>query len=214
MTAAARLGGGVALAIALAAGARADPGPPDGPPPPRETRLTTFGAGVLIGAGETGFAADAMRQATDRGFLMTARVVAGTRSRVGIEASYVGSRHDLHGFGAEPGARLVGRAVAGGLRLNLPLYDEVGGALVPFWFGGAGWLRLRVDPGAASGMAPRDDAVVLPLGAGLAYAYRGLLIDLRVLYRATLRDDLARDGDGRPVSLGSWAWEGTVGFEL
>ena len=90
----------------------------------------------------------------------------------------------------------------------------------PFLFAGAGWQHYDVvgEDFNTSSVADQDDIFQLPVGAGVAFKYQGLMLDARVTYRETWDNDLmtqpSADSDDGQVELNQWLGSARVGFEF
>jgi hypothetical protein len=159
---------------------RRGPGPPSG-----------YGAAVQLGGGVMNFSGSGARGVTDVGGSWDLRLAWGTRSILGLEGAYVGSAQQLTVGGLDPNAVLIGNGAEGDLRLNAPFVYN--GALVaPFGFGGLGWTRFDVvnDNFNESTVREKDHVMTVPVGGGLAAAYRGFIMDARFTYRFVYNNDL------------------------
>ena len=69
-----------------------------------------------------------------------------------------------------------------------------------------------------SSVSSRDDIFALPVGAGIAVKYRGLLLDARVTYRETWDNELVKqtnaDALDDDVELNQFMGSARVGFEF
>ena len=170
---------------------------------------------LLLGGGVTSSASADVRDVADAGFLWSLRLASSARRILGGEVHYTGSTQSLHAPGLDGDAKLLGTQLGFNLRFNLPL--PVGqGLIAPFGFGGAGWGRYDLYDADfnASRVGKSDSFAILPLGAGLALATRGWMLDARMTYRGTLDDDLVRSADGGRGSLATWSAEISLGTEL
>ncbi|HET6149210.1 MAG TPA: hypothetical protein VFH68_16855 [Polyangia bacterium] len=173
---------------------------------------SVLGAGVLLGGGVQDFSRGNIRDMTRTGGFWSARLVAGTREYVGLEAAYIGSAQSISSLGLDNDAVLMSNGAEGALRLNLPIVRGAG-LFEPFAFGGAGWSRFHVARTAVntSDVASNDDVLSIPYGAGMAFAYRGFMADARFTYRSTFYNDLLRTTGG---SLDTWSAGAQLGFEF
>jgi len=184
------------------------PGPVDtAPAAPVPSR---FGAGLLIGGGYEEFTSDNVQRITGGGGSWNARLVAGTRSFIGMEAAYVGSARGIDTLGLSSDAFLVGNGAEGALRLNVPIISGLT-LFEPFGFVGVGWSHYTVTNSNVntSSVNGSDDIMTVPYGGGLAFAYGAMMADARFTYRQTYYNDLMRTGGG---NLNSWGVSGQVGF--
>jgi hypothetical protein len=168
------------------------------------------GTEVALGGGVMNFMGSTAQNATEMGGSWNLRLTFGTRSVLGLEAAYIGSAHRLNVAGLDPDAALVGNGVEGALRLNIPLVTR-DGMVEPFALGGIGWSQFDVvnDDFNSSFVRERDRLMTVPLGAGLAMSYRGLMIDGRFTYRMAYRDDLFGGADMR-----NWIVSANLGSEF
>ena len=200
-----------------------EPAIPVGPGPfytgrPREvspiehTWVSRLGTGVLVGGGFEDFTNNNLRNMTGPGGAWTARVLAGTRQFVGLEAAYVGSARSIDALGLQNSAVLVGNGVEGNMRLNVPVVMRRAQLLEPFAYVGLGWSRYQVTNTntITSDLTRDDDVMALPVGGGLEYAIGRFMADARFTYRATYYNDLMRTGG----NLNSWGVGTQVGFSF
>lgn len=179
--------------------------PPPQPPPPmyapypigdeedrRDSTLERYGIGVALSGGVEGFTNETLRDATNDGGGWGVRVIVGTRSPVGLEASYIGSAQEIEALGLDTDALLVSNGVQGNLRVNLTDAN-----IQPFAFAGVAYrhYELAQEDFNTSDIQSADDVWELPLGAGIAWKYRGLIIDARGEYRLATDEDLMPDLD-------------------
>lgn len=175
--------------------------------------MSRTGLAVMVGGGYEDFTNDNLQGMTGGGGSWTARVVAGTRQFVGVEAAYVGAARSIDGFGLGNDANLMSNGVEGALRANVPVM--LGRSLLePFAFVGLGWQHYSLNNAGTlnlSAVNRTDDVMTLPYGAGLEFAYGMLIADARFTYRQTYLNDLMRVGGG---SLSTWGITGQVGVEF
>ncbi|MCK6551961.1 hypothetical protein L6R52_39385 [Myxococcota bacterium] len=183
-----------------------------------EPLLTRLGIGFAVGGGINNFTAGVMSDVADVGGAWTARVSVGTRSPIAIEAAYIGTANGIGALGLDDNAVLLGNGVEGTLRLNLTRT-----ALQPYVFGGAAWKRYNLvnEDFNTSSIVDSDNVVEVPLGAGIAYHFRGFLIDGRADFRPSFDEDIVTgtvsSNDGETSSdnnLNSWSGTIRVGFEF
>ena len=174
---------------------------------------SVVGTGILIGGGVQDFSRSNIRGMTDAGGFWSARLVAGTREYVGLEAAYVGSAQSITALGLSNDAVLVSNGVEGALRINIPIVSSGGGLVEPFAFGGVGWSRYHIARSATntSDLASNDDLLAIPYGAGIAFASHGFMADARFTYRSTFYNDLLSTTGG---ALDSWSAGAQLGFEF
>lgn len=175
--------------------------------------LSRHGFGMSIGAGVTGFVNDDTREATHPGGAWDVRVSGGTRLPVSFELAYVGSAQAIDAIGLDPDAILFGTGVEGVARLNLRA--EVAR---PYFVAGAGWTRYEVANAQSntSSVKGRDDVATLPIGAGIDVKFDPLVLDARVVVRATFDSEILPDSPTprNPTRLDSASLLVRVGFEF
>jgi hypothetical protein len=176
------------------------------------TWISRVGAGILVGGGFEDFTNNTMQNMTGTGGMWNARVLAGTRQFVGLEAAYVGSAHSVDALGLQSNAMLISNGVEGNLRLNVPVVMRHAQLLEPFGFAGVGWQHYQVTNTntVTSDLTRDDDIMALPLGGGLEYAVGRFMADARFTYRATYYNDLLRNGG----NLNSWGVGSQIGFSF
>jgi hypothetical protein len=191
--------------------------PPPGPYPGRapdaaHTWVGRLGAGMLLGGGFEDFTNTGLRNMTGGAGSWNARVLAGTRQFVGVEAAYVGAARGVDALGVQSNALLVSNGVEGAVRLNIPVVLQSRQLIEPFGFVGLGWQNYRVTNTTTntSSLASSDDVMSLPMGGGLEYAIGRFMADARFTYRSTYYNDLMRTGG----NLNNWGVSGQVGFSF
>jgi hypothetical protein len=161
-----------------------------------ENLLHPWGMSLSAGAGVNDFVGEDLRDMTTTGGAWDARFTFGTRQYVGFEAAYLGSVQEIDAIGMEENAVLVSNGIEGSVRIQVP----TGIGLYPYAFGGAAWKRydLANTDTNTSDVSESDDVLEIPAGIGVAYNYKGLLVDVRGAYRFAVEEDLvpAADGDG------------------
>jgi hypothetical protein len=169
-----------------------------------------IGGALLVGGGYEDFTNSTLNNMTSGGGSWNARVVAGTRQFVGLEAAYVGAARSIDALGLSNEATLISNGVEGNVRVNIPIMRSVS-MIEPFGFVGLGWSHYHVGntQTRTSDLATNDDVMTVPLGAGLEYSYKAFIADARFTYRPTYYNDLVRTGGG---SLNNWGVGGQVGF--
>ena len=188
----------------------------------RTSERERLGIGIAAGAGAGGFTGTDLRGTSNVGGDWDVRLTFGTRSPLAFEASYIGSAQSLSALGLEDSAMLVSNGAQGALRLNV----MAGLPVTPFLFGGAAWRRYDVTNSATniSDVSETDDVLELPVGAGLAGMFKGLMVDLRGELRYTTNADLVRTGNlDQPVigvsdnefgTMHRWGLNANVGYEF
>jgi hypothetical protein len=202
----------VALVIA-APGAQAQAAGERDPAAPAQ--VTPFGISASVGAGVTEFVVEDMQAVTDIGASWQARLVLGTRRLLALEIAYSGSAQSLDMVGLDDDSILVSTGLEADVRLNL---IETG-KWQPYAAAGLGWRRYAVANSDfnQSTMADDDRLLEVPFGAGLAFRYRGLVLDARALYRVAIGSDLVRAvaGEGpQETDLHRFGASIDVGWEL
>lgn len=186
------------------------PGAPEGVYPGANV-YSHVGVGLLVGGGFNDFTNGHLKSVTGDGGYWTARVVAGTREYVGMEAAYVGDARSINGLGLSNDSRLISNGLSGNLRVNIPIAR--GASLIePFGFVGVGWSHYTVTNNnvAVSDVTSADNVLTLPYGGGLEYAYRGFMADARFTYTQTYYNNLTQTVGG---NLNNWGVGGQIGFE-
>jgi hypothetical protein len=186
--------------------------PPPAPVPVYEpVKPFRIGAGVLLGGGYEDFTYSNVRSMTGAGGAWNARVIAGTRQYVGLEAAYVGAARSVETLGLSTNSNLVSNGFEGAFRVNVPVVQ--GRALIePFGFVGVGWQHYSLTNVTTntSDIRDSDDIMSLPYGGGLNFSYAMFMADARFTYRQTYDNDLVRTG-GR---LNTWGVGGQIGVEF
>lgn len=171
-----------------------------------------IGVGLLVGGGFQDFTNNNLRNVTGDGGYWTARIIAGTREYIGMEAAYDGSARGITGLGLNnSNSRLIANGLSGNLRLNIPIAQ--GESLIePFGFVGVGWAHYTVTNNnvAVSDLTSSDNILTLPFGGGLEYSYRGFIADARYTYQQTYFNNLTQTMGG---NLNTWGVGGQIGFE-
>jgi len=213
-----RLGRGAAFAFALgllglARVAHAQMAPTVSGRPGEEHIRSRIGVAIQGGGGITDFTGSGERSATNVGGSWDIRAVFGTRQIVAVEAAYVGSAHSLSTASVGVNnATLIGNGVEGDFRLNAPFLLQ--GTLVePFAFVGAGWSHYYFTNGYVVG-ANSDSVGTIPMGGGIALAYRGFLAEARFTYRSVYDDNQIVFRGGGSAGLDNWNVGGMIGFEF
>jgi hypothetical protein len=176
------------------------------------TWVGNLGAGVLVGGGFEDFTNSNLRSMTGGGGAWNARVLAGTRQFVGVEAAYVGAARGVDALGVQSNAVLVSNGVEGAVRLNVPVVLRSRQLLEPFGFVGLGWQRYQVTNTNTntSSLANNDDIMSMPVGGGLEYAIGRFMADARFTYRSTYYNDLMRFGG----NVNNWGVSTQVGVSF
>jgi hypothetical protein len=174
--------------------------------PGEEHLRSRIGISIQGGGGVTDFTGSAGRAATNLGGSWDIRAVFGTRQILAAEAAYVGNARSLSttSFAAN-NMDLIGNGVEGDFRLNAPLLVQ--GTLVePFAFVGAGWSHYYLtNIGNGLFSSTVDNVGTIPMGGGLAVAYRGFLAEARFTYRSVYDEDgIVARGNTGGLGLDSW----------
>jgi len=194
------------------------------PAPPRDPYyLRGFGFAVMAGGAYQDFTDSTMRSATQGGGGWDARFIAGTNSIIALEGAYVGSANQINGFTGNLGnisgntPVLVGNGLEGTARLNIPL--RAGYHLVePYGFAGIGYQHMTISNYNAnaqrlSSFTSSDEVMTVPVGGGIAYAYKQFIVDARAGWTATYYQNLLTNGSGNGT-LDHWNVGGQVGFRF
>jgi peptidoglycan-associated lipoprotein len=158
------------------------------PAPKSDKPPSVIGVQATVGGGVTGFFEQGARAFTSTGASYEARLAAGTRTHVALEAAYVGSAQNINALGLSTNALLLGNGAEGDLRINFTTR-----AIQPYIFGGAGWTRYQLQntPVATSSIQSKDDTLQVPVGVGLsARAGRSFLLDVRATERFVFDDQM------------------------
>lgn len=182
------------------------------PVAPEQSLMERYGIGVVLGGGVEGFTDHTMRNTTQTGGNWDVRAIFGTRQYLALEAAYIGSAQGIDALGLDNSAVLVGNGVEGALRLNFTK-DQL---IQPFIFAGAAWRRYDLQNASFNTSAVRgeDDVLEIPMGAGLAYHYRGLMFDARGEFRAATNEDLmpSLTNQGDAAKMHRWGANLNIGY--
>jgi hypothetical protein len=192
-------------------------------PPPPEPQYETapgyhytsvIGMALLVGGGFQDFTSGNAKALTAGGGSWDARIVAGTKSFVGLEAAYVGSANNVRNIlGNNVSSSLIGNGLEGALRLQVPIM--MGYSMVePFGFVGLGWTNYRVTNNriATSDFSTRSDNVMtVPLGGGVAYTYKMFTVDARASWTPTYYNNIIINNPGSSNNLNHWGIGGNLG---
>jgi hypothetical protein len=176
------------------------------------TWVGRLGTGLLVGGGYEDFTNNTLRNMTGAAGTWNARVLAGTRQYIGVEAAYVGSARGVEALGVQSNAVLMSNGLEGALRLNVPVVMRRAQLLEPFAFAGVGWSHYQVTNTNVntSDIASDDDVMSVPVGGGLEYAIGRFMADARFTYRSTYYNDLMRTGG----NLNNWGVSTQIGFSF
>jgi hypothetical protein len=190
------------------------------PPVPEEEKEPTMferlGLSIAAGGGVSGFTDSSIRDNTKDGGGWDVRATFGTRSFLSFEANYIGSAQAIDALGLDSDAMLVSNGVQGALRVNF-LRDT---AVQPFLYGGVAWRRYDVTntSTAFSDVNDEDDVLEIPAGIGVAYRWKGLLLDARGEFRATTDNDLMPrftvGGLREPLPMHRYGVNASIGYEF
>ena len=176
--------------------------------------LERLGVGITAGGGVAGFTDSELRDTTGDGGDWDVRATFGTRSLLAFEASYLGSAQTIDSLGLDSDAILVGNGVQGNLRVNA-MPDFV---VQPFAFGGVAWRRYNLTNADTntSAVNDSDDVIEFPVGVGVAYRYRGLLLDARGEMRFATEEDLVPNlaGDSGAEKMHRYGVNANIGYEF
>jgi hypothetical protein len=176
--------------------------------------LGAIGVEAAIGAGVTGFFAQRARALASPGGSWEIRVTMGSRLPLAFEGAYIGSRQNLAMMGLQPNGVILGNGGESNLRFNLTR-----GAVQPYVFAGAGWIRyrfsdtkLRTIDGQAS-----ENVFQMPFGAGLTvrghHAFADARATGRFLYNDVLVDRAETSSSTKLGAVSSWSLIGRVGWQ-
>jgi hypothetical protein len=171
-----------------------------------------YGASMSVGGGVVGFVDNAMRDFANVGGAWDARLVFGTRTNVAVEAAYTGGAVGIDALGLDSNAALIstGAEVLG--RVNLLTHEWQ-----PYAVAGVGWRHYSIvnTDRNTSSVQDAEDLGEIPLGAGLAYRYQGLVVDGRGLFRVAFNDDMIdRSATTEKANLHTWQAQLTAGYEF
>ena len=188
------------------------PGQQQTPVPLAHTWVGRLGAGFLVGGGFEDFTSNQMRNMTGYAGMWTARVLAGTRHFLGLEAAYVGNARSIDALGLQTNANLISNGVEANARVNVPVVMRRAQLLEPFAFAGLGWQHYQVTNTTTftADLERTDDVMAVPLGGGLEYAIGRFMADGRFTYTSTYYNDLLRAG----ANLNTWGFSTQVGFSF
>jgi hypothetical protein len=206
----------IAIALAAAGAARADPIAPEVTAGVR-TPGTSIGISLGLGGGVTNYVGSEMTSATDVGGAFELRSTIGTRLYFAGEAAYIGSRRNINAanvngvFGGSP--HIFSNGLEGALRVQYPVYTGAW-MIEPFAFGGLGWTHYGTDEVVSSSeLRASDDVLTVPFGGGVSAAWNGLFLEGRFTYRPVFNQDLlVRSGSS--VTLDNWSAGALIGYEF
>jgi len=177
--------------------------------PTRDDTLERYGIAISAGGGVAGFTDGDLRDTTNDGGSWGVRATFGTRSWIGVEAEYIGSAQSIDALGLDNDTTLIGNGVQGVGRINL-----IDSNVQPFLFGGLAWRHygLSYDGVNTSDVHDDDDVLEVPMGAGIAWKYRGLLLDARGEFRYATYEDMVPDVQGGDLSMHRYGFNANVGY--
>jgi hypothetical protein len=146
---------------------------------------------LQLGGGVSEFSLGQMRSQAARGPYWDLRGIIGLRRIIALEAAIVGAAYPMASarFGSD--AVLVRNGIEAGPRVNLPLETEAG-LLLLYGTAGLGFANFRLARADnRNGMSGDDYAATVPLAAGITMGYERFLVDVRLGYRFTFRDQMA-----------------------
>lgn len=187
----------------------AEPVPADSGVPPL---ITPLGMAVSVGGGIIGFLDDDAREVTDTGGSWEARFIIGTRKMLAAEVAYTGAGHWLEALGLSRNALLISTGIEGLARFNI-LTNQ----WQPYLVAGIGWRRYDVTNSGFnnSAVSDSDDLLEIPFGGGVAFRSRGVILDMRLLFRAAADSDLIdATQTGEEGELHTWETSLKVGWEF
>ena len=195
------------------------PVPVETPPEaaPKYAPPSKVGLALMAGGGFQDFANSEMRDRTNTGGAWDIRFIAGMRSIIGVEGAYVGSAHGFQSLGVSANnPTLISNGLEGNLRLNAPIVK--GNSLFePYAVAGVGWSQYHISNFNSNTQvlsdfnSTNDNVMTVPLGAGFAYGYKALLLDVRGTYSPTYYNNLLQGTNGSGT-LNTWGVGGQVGF--
>jgi len=187
-------------------------------PPPPPFYLRGFGFAVMAGGLYQDFTNNTMQNSTSGAGGWSARFIAGMNSIIGVEAAYVGAASQVQGLGVTANTPyLVSNGLEGTARLNVPL--RMGYHLVePYGFAGIGYSHYTISNYNAnaqrlSSFTSTDNVMDVPVGGGLAYAYKQFIVDARAGWTATYYQNILT-GANSSGTLDHWNVGGQVGFRF
>lgn len=155
--------------------------------PSAPSLMTPYGMEASVGGGIIGFTDGDANDFTDVGGSWQARLLVGTRTMWGVEVAYTGAAHSVDALGLDNDAILVSTGLEALGRFNFLTQEWQ-----PYLVAGLGWRRYDVTNADfnTSAVSDSDNLLEIPLGGGLAYRSGGLVIDLRLMFRAAADEDL------------------------
>ncbi len=170
----------------------------------------TYGIGLSLGGGVSGFTESAMRDTTNDGGSWGVRAAFGMNSIIGAEAEYTGSAQSIDALGLDDDALLYSNGIQGNLRLNiLPAMS-----VQPYVFGGIAYRHydLSNDGANLSDIDEDDDVLEIPMGVGLGMTYEGFLFDARGEFRYADYEDMVPETSSDQANMHRWGVNANVGY--
>jgi hypothetical protein len=170
---------------------------------------TGFGMAITAGGGATGYLEPDARSMTRVGPGWDARLHLATRSIIGGEVGYFGGLSGVRGVpGLDANTDILRQGVEAAARLNV-----VSGLVQPYLLGGVGWTNSRITGTTFnnSDVSSLDNFVHFPVGAGIGFHYRGLLVDTRGVFRPTFGDTMLNAENAR---MHTWEGKLNAGWEF
>lgn len=174
---------------------------------------TKFGMSAMIGGGVTGFTDTDVVDMTTAGGSWTARVVLGTRLPVGFEAAYVGTAQEIDTLNLDANTILMSNGVEGAVRLNVLQR----GYWQPYIFAGLAFKQYDLvnSDFNTSSVLDKDAVAEVPLGAGLAFRYEGIVADARFAFHPAFDSELIPGTvAGEGLRLNNWNANLRIGWEF
>ena len=149
-----------------------------------------IGFAITVGAGVLWFSDSGLNEQVDIGGMWDARLAIGTRWPATLEVSYTGSLNNIE----DPNSNvsLFSNGLDAKIRVQLP-FDTL---FMPYIFGGVGWRNygaVNWDDNESATLNIEDDVLETPVGAGFAFRFNNILIDLRGTYRFAFFTDNTDD---------------------
>jgi hypothetical protein len=146
---------------------------------------------LQLGGGVSVFSLGQMRAQAARGPYWDLRAIIGLRRIIALEAAIVGAAYPMADARFGPDATLLRNGIEAGPRINIPV-EEKAGLLLLYGSAGLGIANFRITRARSrNGMAGDDYAATVPLAAGITMGYERFLVDVRLGYRFTFRDQMA-----------------------
>jgi len=191
------------------------------PLPPDAGRLhrpdfASLGWAVFAGGGYEDFTNSNVRGMTGGAGAWDARLIAGTRSILGLEAAYVGASRNIEALGLGTNSNLVSNGFEGAVRFNVPV-TRAASLYEPFGYVGLGYSHYSVTNytvAASADVASGDNVMTVPFGAGFAYGYKAFMADARVNYTPTFYNDMFQASTGGNGALNHWGVGGNLGLSF